>query len=78
MIVGGVAANKRLVEMLESASERFDAKLFSCPIDFAGDNGVQIAWTGILDYTTNKHRISVEESFTYQSWRVDTVEVRWR
>jgi N6-L-threonylcarbamoyladenine synthase len=78
MIVGGVAANKRLVEMLESASERFDAKLFSCPIDFAGDNGVQIAWTGILDYTTNKHGISIEESFTYQSWRVDAVEVRWR
>src|SRR5919112_1410075 len=34
MIVGGVAANRRLVEMLGSASERFDAKLFSCPINF--------------------------------------------
>jgi N6-L-threonylcarbamoyladenine synthase len=78
MIVGGVAANKRLVEMLRSASERFSAKLFSCPINFAGDNGVQIAWTGILDYTTNKRGISIEESFTYQSWRVDAVEVKWR
>ena len=78
MVVGGVAANKRLVEMLGSASERFNAKLFSCPINFAGDNGVQIAWTGILDYTTNKSGVSIEESFTYQSWRVDTVEVGWR
>jgi N6-L-threonylcarbamoyladenine synthase len=78
MIVGGVAANKRLVEMLGSASERFDAKLFSCPINFAGDNAVQIAWTGMLEYTTNKHGISIENSFTYQSWRLDTVEVRWR
>ena len=78
MIVGGVAANKRLVEMLESASERFDAKLFSCPINFAGDNAVQIAWTGMLEYTTHKHGISIETSFTYQSWRLDTVEVRWR
>jgi N6-L-threonylcarbamoyladenine synthase len=78
MIVGGVAANKRLVEMLGSASERLDAKLFSCPINFAGDNAVQIAWTGMLEYTTNKHGISIENSFTYQSWRLDTVEVRWR
>lgn len=78
MIVGGVAANKRLVEMLESASERFDAKLFSCPINFAGDNAVQIAWTGMLEYTTYKHDISIENSFTYQSWRLDTVEVGWR
>ena len=78
MIVGGVAANRRLVKMLESASERFDVKLFSCPINFAGDNAVQIAWTGMLEYTTNKHGISIEKSFTSQSWRVDTVEVRWR
>jgi N6-L-threonylcarbamoyladenine synthase len=78
MIVGGVAANRRLVEMLGSASERFDAKLFSCPINFAGDNAVQIAWTGILEYTTNKRGISIENSFTSQSWRVDTVDVRWR
>ena len=78
MIVGGVAANKRLVEMLESASERFDAKLFSCPINFAGDNAVQIAWTGMLEYITHKHGISIENSFTCQSWRLDTVEVRWR
>jgi len=78
MIVGGVAANKRLVQMLGSASERFDAKLFSCPINFAGDNAVQIAWTGMLEYTTNKHGISIENSFTRQSWRLDTVEVNWR
>ena len=78
MIVGGVAANKRLVEMLESASERFDANLFSCPINFAGDNAVQIAWTGMLEYTTHKHGIRIENSFTYQSWRLDTVEVGWR
>jgi N6-L-threonylcarbamoyladenine synthase len=78
MIVGGVAANRRLVEMLGSASERFDAKLLSCPINFAGDNAVQIAWTGILEYTANKRGISIEDSFISQSWRVDTVDVRWR
>jgi N6-L-threonylcarbamoyladenine synthase len=78
MIVGGVAANKRLCEMLQSASKRLDANLFVCPINFAGDNGAQIAWTGILDYATTKRHVSIKDSLTYQSWRVDTVEVKWR
>jgi N6-L-threonylcarbamoyladenine synthase len=47
MIVGGVAANKRLAQMLESICSRQDAKLFVCPIKFAGDNGAQIGWTAL-------------------------------
>lgn len=78
MVVGGVAANKRLAEMLESACKRLDANLFVCPIRYAGDNGAQIAWTGILDYIITKKQISVEKSFVRQSWRVDTVDVSWR
>jgi N6-L-threonylcarbamoyladenine synthase len=78
MIVGGVAANKRLAEMLESACKRLDVNLFVCPIRFAGDNGAQIAWTGVLDYVTTKKQVSIEKSFIRQSWRVDTVNVSWR
>jgi N6-L-threonylcarbamoyladenine synthase len=77
MIVGGVAANKRLVQMLETACNRQNALLYACPIQFAGDNGAQIAWTGILHFTT-KMEISIEESFVRQSWRLDTVDVSWR
>jgi N6-L-threonylcarbamoyladenine synthase len=78
MVVGGVAANKRLAEMLESACNRFDGNLFVCPIKYAGDNGAQIAWTGILDYVISKKQISVEKSFIRQSWRIDTIDVDWR
>src|ERR671930_89106 len=78
MIVGGVAANKRLCDMLENASKRLDSNLFVCPVDFAGDNGAQIAWTGMLDYITTKEHVNIEDSFTCQSWRVDSVDVRWR
>ena len=78
MVVGGVAANKRLAEMLVSACNRLDGKLFVCPIKYAGDNGAQIAWTGILDYVTSKRHISVEKSFIRQSWRIDMVDVGWR
>jgi N6-L-threonylcarbamoyladenine synthase len=78
MVVGGVAANKRLTEMLQIACERMDGNLFVCPTNFSGDNGAQIAWTGILDYIVTKKQINIEKSFVRQSWRVDTVDVSWR
>jgi N6-L-threonylcarbamoyladenine synthase len=78
MIVGGVAANKRLAQMLESVCSRQDAKLFVCPIKFAGDNGAQIAWTALQEYLATKMNVRVEESTVQQSWRLDTVHVSWR
>ena len=78
MIVGGVAANKRLAQMLDSVCSRQDAKLFVCPIKFAGDNGAQIAWTALQEYLATKINVQVEESTVQQSWRLDTVHVSWR
>jgi N6-L-threonylcarbamoyladenine synthase len=78
MIVGGVAANKRLAQMLDSVCSRQDAKLFVCPIKFAGDNGAQIAWTALQEYLATKMNVQVEESTVQQSWRLDTVHVSWR
>jgi N6-L-threonylcarbamoyladenine synthase len=78
IIVGGVAANKRLSQMLEMACRRQNGILYICPINFSGDNGAQIAWTGILDYITTKKQVSIEKSFIRQSWRVDTIDIGWR
>jgi len=78
MIVGGVAANRRLAEMLESACSRQGAKLFVCPLKFAGDNGAQIAWTALQEYQTTKKQVKVQDSTVQQSWRLDTVNVSWR
>jgi N6-L-threonylcarbamoyladenine synthase len=78
MIVGGVAANKRLTQMLANACKRQNRKFYICPIHFAGDNGAQIAWTGILYYNKTKKGVSVKESFIQQSWRIDSVDVNWR
>jgi N6-L-threonylcarbamoyladenine synthase len=78
MIVGGVAANRRLAEMLEAACSRHGTKLFVCPLKFAGDNGTQIAWTALQEYQDTKRHVRVEDSFIKQSWRLDTVDVSWR
>ena len=78
MIVGGVAANQRLAEMLEAACARQDAKFYACPIKFAGDNGAQIAWTALLDYCATGKKVPVKDASVTQSWRLDTVDVSWR
>jgi universal protein Kae1 len=76
LLTGGVAANKRLQEMLSFVAEEHDAKFNVVPRKFATDNGAMIAWTGVLAYT---HGLvtPVEKSFVKLRWRLDKVDVPW-
>jgi len=74
LVVGGVAANKRLSGMLSSVCKRHNCKFFVSPLKFAGDCGSQIAWTGLLESTTKKGA-NLKNTFVRQSWRLDTVQV---
>jgi len=74
LIVGGVAANKRLSEILISICKRQDCKFFVSPKEYAGDCGSQIAWTGLLE-SSHKSGVNIENTFVRQSWRLDTVVV---
>ena len=74
LIVGGVAANKRLSEMLQSVCKRQKCKFFVAPQKFAGDCGSQIACIGMLDYNVKKGA-NLENTFVRQSWRLDTVDI---
>jgi len=76
LLTGGVAANKRLQEMLSFIAEEHDAKFNAVPSQFATDNGAMIAWTGVLAYT---HGLvtPVDKSFVKLRWRLDKVDVPW-
>lgn len=76
LVVGGVAANKRLAYLLEQVCKLHDVKLFVVPTKFAGDCGAQIAWTGLLEYHAGIS-IKVEDATVTQSWRLDTVDIIW-
>jgi N6-L-threonylcarbamoyladenine synthase len=76
MVVGGVAANKRLSEMLRKVCQRQGAKFFVSPIEYSGDCGSQIAWTGLLESTVKKGA-KISDTFVRQSWRLDTVEINY-
>ena len=77
MAVGGVAANRRLAEMMKIMSRRHTASLRVVPIEYSGDCGAQIAWTGYLAYRSGVS-VPVASSSVKQSWRLDTVDIPWR
>src|SRR3989338_8188708 len=54
LLIGGVAANQRLVEMLTIMCKDRNCKFSYVPLKYSGDNGVQIAWQGILEYLNGR------------------------
>ena len=74
LLTGGVAANKRLTNMLNTMCEERGAKFYAVPMEYSGDNGVMIAWAGILAYKSGER---IKELKPISRWRTDEVEVKW-
>ncbi len=76
LLTGGVAANKRLQEMVKTVAEEHNCKFCVVPSQYAVDNGAMIAWTGVLTFT---HGIStkIENSYVKLRWRLEEAEVPW-
>lgn len=77
LLTGGVAANTRLQEILREMCSRHGAQFYAVPREYTGDCGAQIAWTGLLAYTSG-NLIDPQQSMVRQSWRVDQVDIPWR
>ncbi len=77
ILTGGVARNKRLQEILKGVAEEHNANYHTVPKDLAGDNGVMIAWNGILQYKYGAP-LKIEESYVRPKWRIEDVEIPWR
>jgi len=72
VLTGGVAANSRLQEMLKIMCEERGAVFSVVPKNLSGDNGIMIAWTGMLMH--KKRKFSLEETKINRYWRADDVE----
>ncbi len=64
LLVGGVAQNKRLQEMIKQMSREHKAKFHVPPASLCGDNGAMIAWAGVVKKTR-------EEITAKPRWRTD-------
>ena len=77
LLGGGVAANKRLREMVKIMAKERGASFFVPSKDLCIDNGAMIAWLGVLMYNSGI-RMKIENSFINQRFRTDMVDVTWR
>ena len=76
LLVGGVAANQRLREMVMIMAQEHYAQFFNPPLEYCGDNGAMIAWLGQLMYEHGA-RQEINDTMVIQRYRTDQVPVPW-
>ncbi|PWR71937.1 bifunctional N(6)-L-threonylcarbamoyladenine synthase/serine/threonine protein kinase [Methanospirillum lacunae] len=77
ILVGGVGANRRLQEMLRIMCEARGASFAVPEMQFLGDNGAMIAYTGRI-MLEHGSILEVKDSRVNPSYRADQVPVTWR
>ena len=77
LLGGGVARNRRLLEMLTVMADERGAGCFVPPLDLCSDNGAMIAWTGLLMHRSGL-TMDIGETVIDQRFRTDDVDVTWR
>ena len=73
VITGGVAANQRLNEMGSIMAKERGIKFKQIPMEFAGDNGAMIAYTGYLMRDYKQKDLNIKPMF-----RTDEVKINYR
>jgi len=75
---GGVACNSRLQEMLKIMAKERGLKYYIPPKEVLVDNGVMIAWLGLVQYVHKANILKVEKARILPYQRTDEVRVTWR
>jgi glycoprotease/Kae1 family metallohydrolase len=75
LLIGGVAANKRLTKMLSIMCNERSANFSVVPLDYAGDQAAMIAYLGILQH---KHKTKDYNIDFDPNWRLDSIEIDYR
>lgn len=76
LLVGGVAANRRLFNMMNTMAEERGGIAKVVDPEYAADNGAMIAYTGEIMYN-NGITETLPESCVIQRYRTDSVEIIW-
>jgi len=77
LVTGGVASNNRLKEMLQEMAQSHGASFVGLEADLAIDNGVMIAWLGLLMQKAGNNT-KFADTLVDQHFRPDDVQVNWR
>jgi len=74
LLIGGVAANKKLISMLEIMCKERNCKFEVVLMKWSGDQAAMISWNGILNYKKNKRyydNLNLDKIDVNPKWRVD-------
>ncbi|KAH7824754.1 putative glycoprotease M22 family protein [Monocercomonoides exilis] len=77
LMVGGVACNERLHEMMKQMIEQRGGRVCAMDERYCIDNGAMIAHTGLLAFPFGLFE-DVEQTITRQRFRTDEMEIPWR
>lgn len=77
IVIGGVAANKRFCEMLDTMCKDRGARFYPVPLRYCGDNAIMIAWQGLLEHKTTGREEDLAKVDILPAWRVDDLEAEW-
>jgi N6-L-threonylcarbamoyladenine synthase len=77
LIVGGVGCNERLQEMMGQMAEQRGAHVYATDESFCIDNGLMIAYAGLLAFNVGE-RCEIEDSWCTQRFRTDDVLITYR
>jgi len=77
LLGGGVACNRRLQDMVKDMATARGARFFVPEKGLCVDNGVMIAWLGLLMHNAGIS-MKIPETGVRQRFRTDEVEVTWR
>lgn len=76
LLVGGVAANRVLREKMESIAFHYGVRYYGTPPEIASDNGLMIAYTGLLKYLYCIQN-TPENTIVKQRYRLDEEDYPW-
>lgn len=76
LLIGGVAANKRLIQMLSIMCKERNNKFYYVPLKFSGDNSYMIAYLGLISYKAGLKDNPKTIEFN-PNWRIDQLETPW-
>ena len=76
MLCGGVSANSRLRQMINVMSTEHGAKFYMPEMKLCGDNGVMIAWLGLLMFK-EFGPMKLSQTGIIQKFRTDEVDIPW-
>lgn len=78
LLVGGVACNERLQEMMGEMVKERGGEVCAMDERYCIDNGAMIAYAGLLEYKSKGKGIELKECTFTQRFRTDEVEAIWR